>query len=92
MAWLAGERQHVYAFYDWGMVWQHAVDVAVGSRSVELLSETSTRLCAAGVGIDLMVAGDISLRLEYAVAQAAIGGLVDRGDTRVHASFDWRAF
>lgn len=92
LAWMAGQRQHVYAFYDWGMVWQHAVDVAISGRSFELLPEASTRLNSVGVGMDLAIGGDVSLRLEYAVARAAIDGLVDSGDTRVHASLDWRGF
>lgn len=88
----AGARQHAYLFYDWGMVWQHAVDTVINDRRFELLPETSTRLSAAGVGIDLVLAGDFSLRLEYARVLAAIDGVVDAGDTRVHASLDWRAF
>jgi hypothetical protein len=92
-AWLTlGARQYAYLFYDWGMVWQHAVDTVINARTFELLPETSTRLSAAGVGIDLAIAHDISLRLEYAVVQSAIDGLVDTGDTRIHASLDWRAF
>jgi len=92
-AWLTlGARQYAYLFYDWGMVWQHAVDTVINARTFELLPETSTRLSAAGVGIDLAIAGDVSLRLEYAVVQSAIDGLVDTGDTRIHASLDWRAF
>lgn len=91
-AWLAGLRQHVYVFYDWGRVWQHAIDVFIDDRAIELLPEDSTRLSGAGIGIDLAIVNDVSLHLEYAVVQTAIAGLVDPGDSRVHASIDWRAF
>jgi len=87
-----GERQYAYLFYDWGRVQQHAVGILINARRFELLPETSTRLAACGVGLDLAVASDITLRLEYAVVQAGIDGLVDAGDTRIHASLDWRAF
>jgi hemolysin activation/secretion protein len=91
--WLAaGARQHAYLFYDWGLVRQNAVDIAIGARNLELLPQTSTRLVGGGVGLDLAFISDITLRLEYAVAQAGIDSLVGPGDSRIHASLDWRAF
>ncbi len=87
---LVGDRfrlapQRVYGRPDWDLVLKAFFDVGKAHVSEARPFEHSRTLMSGGIGMDLVVKRNFSVRLDYAIAMREIDGTkVDAGEQRLH--------
>jgi len=80
--------QQVYGRADWDLIFRAFVDVGVtyNSKRIDIIEDDET-LIGAGVGVELQIRQNLSVRLDWATALEDLeSGQVESGDNRLHFS------
>jgi len=76
-----------YSRPDWDLIFRGFVDVGRALYTDEKPPESDSTLVGSGVGVELQIKRNISVRMDYGVVLKELESLnVDRGDSRIHFS------
>jgi len=77
--------QHAYGRPDWDLIFRAFFDVGHTYNSTKRSYESDESLAGTGVGLELQLLNNLTLRADWGVAlEDVAGGEVDSGDSRVH--------